>query len=285
MQTIKGCSDEEGVVQMTTRKLCEMIEMPDEVIDNIEKIEVQVDFSEMSEELVKLTVPEKYTDAHKALKAKIVEDEKGFIMLTCQLQAMKLTFDKYEKCGISEEIFIDTMKCFSRFIAEHKESYGCYGFDRDWWVGRQLSMQLFRIGELEYEILPEEISIHIPSDAKLTEKNCRESYEQTKEFLEKFCGNAAAKPFCCASWLLSPALEQLLPPDSHINRFRKAFRLLNWEQDSAEFMQWVYKRRDIPLEQLPEHTTLARRMKAHLLSGGKVGEAKGVLVESPWFMT
>lgn len=267
---------------MTTRRLCELIKIPNEVTDRIEKIEEQVDFVGMTEELVQLTVSEKYNDAHKSLKEKIGEDEEGFIMLTCQLQAMKLTFDKYEKRGISQEIFWDTMKCFSRFIAEHKESYGCYGFDRDWWVGRQLSMQLFRIGELEYEIMPEEISIHIPSDAKLTEENCRKSYEQAKEFLKKFFGNIADRPFCCASWLLSPVLEQLLPPDSRINRFRKAFRLLNWEQDSAEFMQWVYKRRDIPLEQLPEHTTLERRMKAHLLGGGKVGEAKGVLIEKPW---
>ncbi len=42
-------------------------------------------------------------------------------------------------------------------------------------------------------------------------------------------------------------------------------------------MEWVFKKGDIPLKDLPENTTLQRRMKAYLLQGGRVGEAFGVL--------
>lgn len=42
-------------------------------------------------------------------------------------------------------------------------------------------------------------------------------------------------------------------------------------------MEWVFKRRDIPLEDLPEETSLQKNMKAHLLSGGWVGEGMGCL--------
>ena len=43
-----------------------------------------------------------------------------------------------------------------------------------------------------------------------------------------------------------------------------------------EFLQWVFKRKDIPTEDLPENTSLQRRMKEYLLRGGKVADAEGV---------
>ena len=48
-------------------------------------------------------------------------------------------------------------------------------------------------------------------------------------------------------------------------------------KDSNEFMEWVFKRKDLPLEELPEETSLQKNMKAHLLSGGWVGEGMGCL--------
>ena len=52
---------------------------------------------------------------------------------------------------IPENIYIDTMKCFTRFVGEHFASYGYYGFDRGFWTTRQITARLFRIGQLEYE--------------------------------------------------------------------------------------------------------------------------------------
>ncbi len=44
-----------------------------------------------------------------------------------------------------EDVFIATMGCFSRFVREHFDSYGYYGFDRDFWTTRQVNAKLFRI--------------------------------------------------------------------------------------------------------------------------------------------
>lgn len=38
----------------------------------------------------------------------------------------------------------------------------------------------------------------------------------------------------------------------------------------------MFKRKDIPTEDLPENTSLQRRMKEYLLRGGKVADAEGV---------
>lgn len=71
-------------------------------------------------------------------------------------------------------------------------SFGCCGFDRDFWTGRQLSLLLFRLGELEFEIVSEDgekaelsedekhshylLHVHIPSDADLSPERCDESF-------------------------------------------------------------------------------------------------------------
>ena len=121
------------------------------------------------------------------------------------------------------------------------------------------------------------VSIHIPSDAVLTKKNFRISYEKAKEILKQFFPAYSSADMTCCSWLLSPALQKLLPEHSHILEFQKAFVIEQVDYEDKEFLQWVYKNPNLSLEELPEETSLQRNMKQYLLQGGKVGEALGRL--------
>lgn len=184
-------------------------------------------------------------------------------------------------------------------MKEHKESYGSYGFDREWWTPRQISGLLFRIGELEYEVaeIPDTdntrstggreagesnenegcIWLHIPSDARLTAEAIEGSVHMARQFFaEKFPMYAGAK-IRCESWLLSPTLKEVLPPSSKILGFQDYFVTKSLGIDEGEFMTWVFKRPDIPLKDLPESTYLQRNLKSYLLSGGKVTAAEGTL--------
>ena len=99
------------------------------------------------------------------------------------------------------------MKCFPRFVREHKECFGDYGFDRAFWPGRQLSMLLFRLGALEFELIPEtktddevpekeavrafhlpvkEIGVHIPSDADISPARVQISFMFANMFFAKY---------------------------------------------------------------------------------------------------
>jgi hypothetical protein len=73
-----------------------------------------------------------------------------------------------------------------------------------------------------------------------------------------------------------------LPDNSNILRFQKAFILDKVDYDTNYYMNWVYKREDLPLELLPENTSLQRKMKEHILKGGKVGSASGKLITDPF---
>ena len=119
---------------------------------------------------------------------------------------------------VPEKIWLDTMKCFPRFIAEHRRSFGTDGFDRYGWTVRQTECRLFRIGELEYELLEESgkraVSLHIPSDARLEPDLLNDSVRQAKEFLGRYFPEWKKQPMICESWLLSPKLKELLPPSA-----------------------------------------------------------------------
>ena len=53
--------------------------------------------------------------------------------------------------GIDEKIFTETFKMFPRFVREHKESFGEYGFDRGFWICRIIAMEEFRLTEVQPE--------------------------------------------------------------------------------------------------------------------------------------
>lgn len=264
------------------REICSRIKLQKEVEEAVLAMEEKREFSPMDKEIRKLTEAENWQRAREDLKQSVGEDPRGLKILYCMLRAAGISWEKYREQGIEEKIFDDTMKCFTRFVEEHKDSYGIYGFDRDFWTGRQLSLQLFRLGELEYEKVEEKngeryISIHIPSDAVLDPEKIRGSLGQAKEFFEKQDPSWDKVPYKCCSWLLSPALKELLGEKSRILKFQEMFTIEEVYRDSNEFMEWVFKRKDLPLEELPEETSLQKNMKAHLLSGGWVGEGMGCL--------
>lgn len=189
--------------------------------------------------------------------------------------------------NIPEPIWVDTMKCFSRFVGEHHRSLGRYGFDRGFWTTRQVGAKLFRIGQLEYELKEEDgkktIDLHIPSDARMDMGLLDESVARAREFLKEYFPDWAEESMECESWLLSPVLASLLPENSNILSFQRAFEMISQDPEPQDVLEWVFRltqgqQKTTPLEALPEETCLQRSMKAFLLSGGRVGVAQGRLV-------
>lgn len=54
------------------------------------------------------------------------------------------------------------------------------------------------------------------------------------------------------------------------------------DYDTNAFIEWVFQRNDLPLNDLPEDTLLRKNMKAYLLQGGKVGWSRGKLKLNFW---
>jgi hypothetical protein len=260
--------------------------MPEEVTQKVLTIREKADLTKYQKQMNQLTRHSEWEKGLEELKNTVPEDKDGFIMLTCMLIAGLTTYENYAKKGVSEEIFFDTFGCFSRFVKEHMVSFVKYGFDRDFWTPRQLAMDLFRLGTLEFELYTDDdlelLSIHIPSDAALTMENCRKSYDLAKEFFPKYYPDFHYEKFVCESWLLSPYLKELLPEHSHIIRFQNSFVIEGVDLKSRDYMEWVFKNRNLSIDEVPQETSLQRRMKEYIKKGGVIGNGAGYLKPDPF---
>lgn len=265
---------------MTLEKICSLIDLPKEVTNEVLTYDNSHE-SVLDEELQKrLVTRDTWDDALKELQGKIGQDTYGWGILTELLNLACKTYEQYIEKGIDEEIFIRTMKFCTRFIDEHKKVNGHYAFTWAWWFVRQLAMQEFRVGELEFEFVEETdkrfISIHIPGDVDFRAEQVKKTFEEYRCFLEKHFPEWMDADWRCESWMLSPALEQLLDESSNVLQFNRLFEVESVDYDSMAVCDWVYpgdKQDD--LQNLSENTSLQRKMKQFLLDGGKVGWAKG----------
>ncbi len=209
---------------------------------------------------------------------------RSYDMLYCHLESARRVYDKYRLMGISEQIFIDTMKCFPRFMDECQARNKSRYFERSFWTYRQTGMRLFRIGALEYEMVKEPengtlcVHLHIPSDADLSERSVDASLREAEKFFRRYYPAYDGAEYVCGSWLLSPALGRLLPEESHILAFQRRFVIDRVNEEERSYMRWLFQAPDdTPVGALPERTCLQRAAKAYLLGGGKIGVGSGKL--------
>jgi len=224
--------------------------------------------------------------AREELSKRLEPDPDNIKILTIMLYTLRFTYQRYKEMGIPQQIFIDTIGCYQRFINEHYIGYKKWSFDREWWAYKQLALIVFRIGILEFEmkdlINDKYISVHIPSDSILSPYNIKESLIASKNFFKKFFPEYQNLEVRCRSWMLSPTLEELLAKTSNILYFKNLFRIVKEDYEIGGLITWVYKRHYDDYKILPEETTLQRNLKRYLLSEQKFRIGTGILKEEAY---
>ena len=264
---------------MTIATLCDMIELQPQIKDRVIAFAENFDFTAVDQLQRGYLIYHNMNDALNQTRVILGDDPGGIRILACMLRAALHTYEIYREKGIPEEIFIDTMKCFPRFIAETYQMTGAWCFDRYWWTTRQAGCHLFRIGALEYEIKHLEkdlvISIHIPSDASFSPLDVDTSLEEAKCFFARHYPALADGVYRCHSWLLDPQLRKMLDSNSNIIQFQNRFDIMDGGEAGNDFSQWVFHTGSMDYETYPENTSLQKNMKKHLLAGGVIRNAYG----------
>ena len=264
---------------MTLSKLLRLIELPEVAAEGVLTfIECGMEGAEPL--IADLTHPLNAGNAERELEVCLRGEKWG--ELACLLLAAARAHEEYLRLGIPEKVYEDTMRCFTRFVKEHLALKGEWGFDRGWWAWRATCLRLFRIGALEYELLSGEkraLSLHILSDASLDLEACRSSHEAARAFFTAHFPAYEWAPVVCSSWLLHPVLKELLGEESNIVRFRALFDIVRVDDDDRSYRAFVFRRTDGNTKTYPEKTTLQRRLKKHLLRGGRMGSVLGIWKE------
>lgn len=270
---------------MDLYELYDLIDLQTEMIQKLKLVSEKIDLKQIDFYLKQLMDRETAVESYRHLKTLLEEDKDNMKMLYCQLECARRVFDQYQKKHIKDTIYRDTMKCFSRFIEECKKKNGRMFFDRDWWTYRQISMSLFRIGELEYEFQKYEgenvIAIHIPSDANLSKGAVDASMKQAEIFFQTYYHDYKYEKYSCDSWLLSPRLKPLLSKKSNILSFQNRFHIVRENNEDKGYIEWLFQ---VPIDtnykDLPAKTDLQKKVKEILLNGGNIGSAYGIITMS-----
>ena len=260
-------------------QLCRKIQMPEEVTRQLTALHGTLEEYPC---LPLLMEEAHWEEGRIRLKEALGEDPGGMKLLCTMLRCALRAKETYKELGISEEIYVDTMAAFSRFVREHNESYGRYGFDRGRWTTRQVSAKLFRIGQLEYELTTREgepiVSLHIPTDVDLRPEVLFPSVKAGLEEFYRLFPHCRGQRVFCESWLLSPMLKDFLGPDSNILHFQELFTIEQVPDPCKDVLLWVFKNPKLPAADFPEDTSLQRKLKAFFLNGGQFREGRGYLI-------
>lgn len=121
------------------------------------------------------------------------------------------------------------------------------------------------------------LDVHIPAGEKMDYAACIDSFRQANEFYpryfpeQKYCG------FTCASWLLDPNLQNILPADSNIVRFQKEFYLIPVLSNEGQTFERVFNCTPEERSIAPAKTSLQRAILQYLSDGNNVHGSYGFI--------
>ncbi|MGL1890089.1 MAG: acyltransferase domain-containing protein [Spirochaetaceae bacterium] len=196
--------------------------------------------------------------------------------------------DRYVDRGIDLKVFTDSMSDINVWSNGYFKSSGKVGLTGTGWVRKSLMLELFKLGRLQFEVgrldkniggypvLTRCLYIHIPEGEKLDITSCQASLDMAKGFYKthyKKEYNVAA----CHSWLLNENLKRILDKDSNIIKFSELFNFIKNEEKGTQAMERVFGNYSKPSVDMPENSSLQKKMKSFLLSGNTIGLGYGIV--------
>ena len=204
--------------------------------------------------------------------------------------------EKYKEKGISEDIFIDSMKDIKYKTIECMKVKGVFGtFVADWYDGF-FKLNRIALGRLQYDIalkLEKEAEIlgytigtddfvlgcHIPSSGPLKHELCLESYRRAYNFFKDRIRDGVL-PIVCASWLLYPPYKEVFGESSNIMDFVRDFEVLKVEESSNFSDAWRVFDTDYDGDagKLSQKTRLQRSFVQYIMAEKPFGAGYGILL-------
>ena len=196
--------------------------------------------------------------------------------------------------NVPEDVITATLDNTRESLRVFKARWGRPGFDMHYfgWSQGFLDGRILQIGSLQFEasrfgrtlVLPDRtiapgdpvINVHIPEGADISHEGRHAAYGRARSVFRRSFPETAFRGFACHSWLMDPALAELLP-GSRIADFQGEFiRLPEREKSDAVYEYVFIGSAPIP-ESLPENTKLQRTLKKWYLEGHTIDEVRGFM--------
>jgi len=124
------------------------------------------------------------------------------------------------------------------------------------------------------------LGVHIPRETDFSAEAVSKAYREALEIAKKSYPEFSFKAFTCTSWLLDPALNEILGEQAKISNFSARYSRFPAKNGGKDVFSYVYRMQygDIPLEELPENTRLQRALKQKYLNGESILAFSGVIM-------
>lgn len=219
-----------------------------------------------------------------------LKNQNDMMRLAVCIEYSKYTKSEYERLGIDEKIFFDTMRDI-KIWCENNDNKGLKNYN---WIKNHLNTELFKIGRLQYQIfvcknktlnyakMPFKygenlIYIHIPQGEKLIYADCVNSLKQANEFFRQYFNDYEYRYYFSESWLLFDENYLFMQSSSNILQFQSLFEIVDSLPIDAQAIERIFGKRQLFKKRYPENTSLQRSAKEFMLKGGRMGIGIGVI--------
>ncbi|MCI6378626.1 MAG: acyltransferase domain-containing protein [Clostridiales bacterium] len=121
------------------------------------------------------------------------------------------------------------------------------------------------------------LDVHIPEGPPMTPDAITASLQAAIPFYRDHLGLREERAFTCSSWLMSPALPQLLP-GSNLAAFQKRFRVVPYTLRDNQVFERVYGKGFTAWQEMPMETRLQRGVRDWYMAGGVIRQMQGVIL-------
>lgn len=168
--------------------------------------------------------------------------------------------------GAFETIFAETDDAFAGHpvrnckVSSHKES-----FPKAQW-------------ERIFAPAADAISMHVFFEADLSPEAVAASLEAGCEMARRLFPDKVFGAVYCSSWLLHPAVTEILGPDSKISKFASNFIKFPCQSGAKAVFHYAFPGEYPSLEALPETSRLQRGLKQRILNGAFINDTSGIIL-------
>ncbi len=122
--------------------------------------------------------------------------------------------------------------------------------------------------------------LHIPKGTSLAPEDVAEAFRLAREVAKRSYPEKNIKGVRCTSWLLEPKFESLLGEKSNIARFGALFTRYPFKNNGNGIFSFAFGgKKPQDLRDLPEDTSLQRKVKALYLEGGRIFSYGGFIID------
>ena len=122
------------------------------------------------------------------------------------------------------------------------------------------------------------ISMHVFFEADLTAEAVSASLKASCEMATRMFPDKSFKAIYCSSWLLHPAVSEVLENHSNIRKFADSFVKFPSQSGAQAVFHYAFPGEYLDLKDLPENSRLQRGLKARILKGEFINDTSGIIL-------